>query len=62
MIDRITELEQKIAQAKTVLVESKENYDKDPTSYSARLLLMSTENYLGDLLRELELEKIKNKL
>lgn len=59
MSDKITELEQEIEKTKAVYAESRENYDKDPSSYSARLLLMSTENYLGDLLRRLELEKRK---
>jgi hypothetical protein len=59
MTDRIKHLQREIAKAKAVLAESKANYDSDPSSYSARLLLMSTENYLGDLLRELELERLK---
>lgn len=37
-----------------ILQESKDNYDKDPESYSAQLLLMSAENHLADLLKKLD--------
>ncbi len=51
------ELEKLIAQiekTKVILAESQQNYEKNPESYSARLLLMSTEGYLTDLLKELD--------
>ncbi|BHH85914.1 hypothetical protein [Desulforhopalus sp. 52FAK] len=47
-------LKEQIEKTKTILVESRENYEKNPESYSAQLLLMSTENYLADLLKELD--------
>jgi hypothetical protein len=45
---------EQIEKTKVILAESQENYEKNPESYSARLLLMSTEGYLTDLLKELE--------
>lgn len=54
-MDTIESLKEQIEKTKTILAESRENYDKDPESYSAQLLLMSTENYLADLLKELDI-------
>ncbi|MDJ0621657.1 MAG: hypothetical protein QNJ17_01760 [Desulfocapsaceae bacterium] len=50
----IESLKEQIEKTKVILAESQENYQKNPDSYSAQLLLLSTENYLGDLLKELE--------
>ena len=47
-------LKEQIAQAEVVLAESKENFEKNPEDYSARLLLMSMENHLADLLKQLD--------
>jgi len=50
----LTELEkilEEIEKTELILKESRENYDKNPDNYSARLLLMSVENHLADLLR-----------
>lgn len=58
MNEREKLLEQ-IEKTKVILAESKENYEKNPESYSARLLLMSTEGYLTDLLKELEALRTK---
>lgn len=52
---KIESLQEQIVKTKVILAESQENYQKNPESYSAQLLLLSTENYLGDLLKELEL-------
>lgn len=52
---KIESLKEQIEKTKVILAESQENYRKNPDSYSAQLLLLSTENYLGDLLRELEI-------
>ena len=52
---KIESLKKQIEKTKVILAESQDNYQKNPESYSAQLLLLSTENYLGDLLRELEL-------
>lgn len=50
----IESLRQQIEKTKIVLAESQENFEKNPNSYSARLLLMSTENYLHDLLKQVD--------
>lgn len=50
----IEELEKEIEKTKVILSESQENYNKNPEDYSAQLLLLSTENYLADLLKELD--------
>lgn len=47
-------LKEQIEKTKIILAESQENLDKNPDSYSARLLLMSMENYLADLLIQLD--------
>jgi|APLow6443716910_1056828.scaffolds.fasta_scaffold1086765_1 predicted tellurium resistance membrane protein TerC len=47
-------LKEKIEKAKGVLAESRENFEKNPENYSARLLLLSTEIYLADLLKQLD--------
>ena len=56
-MDYTSSLEQQIEKTKVILEESRENFAKNPESYSAQLLLMSTENYLADLLRELDAVK-----
>ena len=53
-MDQVEKLMEQIEKTKVILAESQENYEKNPESYSARLLLMSTEGYLTDLLRELD--------
>lgn len=50
----IDSLKEQIEKTEVILAESRENFEKNPDSYSARLLLMSTENYLADLLKELD--------
>jgi hypothetical protein len=47
-------LKEQIKKTEIILAESRENLAKNPDSYSARLLLMSTENYLADLLKQLD--------
>ena len=59
-MSRVDELKKEVEKAEAVLAESRANYEKNPENYSARLLLMSTENYLADLLRELDLELRKS--
>lgn len=51
-IDKIVE---EIKKTEQILLESKENYNKKPDDYSAKLLLMSVENHLADLLRRLDM-------
>lgn len=53
-MDDITSLKEQIEKTKVILSEFQENYVKNSESYGAQLLLMSTENYLADLLRELD--------
>jgi hypothetical protein len=53
-MNTIESLKEQIEKTKTILAESQEYFDKNPEDYSAQLLLMSTENYLADLLRELD--------
>lgn len=52
-------LKEQIAQAEVVLAESRENFEKNPEEYSARLLLMSMENHLADLLKQLDMRDEK---
>ena len=47
-------LKAQIEKTEVILAESRENYEKNPDQYSARLLLMSTENYLADLIKKLD--------
>jgi hypothetical protein len=47
-----------IEKAKAVLAESRENYGNNPDDYSAQLLLMSVENHLSDLLKQLDEENV----
>ncbi len=47
-------LQEKIQKAKKVLAESLENLQRNPDDYSARLIVVSMENHLGDLLKELD--------
>ncbi|SHO50043.1 hypothetical protein [Desulfopila aestuarii] len=53
-MDQIDSLREQIAKTEVILAESRENFEKNPDSYSARLLLMSTENYLADLLKQMD--------
>jgi hypothetical protein len=54
-MSQIDTLREKIEKAKVVLAESRENFEKNPENYSARLLLLSTEIYLADLLKQLDI-------
>ncbi len=56
---RINLLKEQILQTEKVLAESRENLNQNQDSYSAKLLLVSTENYLNDLLIELHNEHSK---
>ena len=53
----IDSLRSQIEKAEVILAESRENFDKNPDDYSARLLLVSIENHLSDLLKQLDAEK-----
>lgn len=53
-MDHINSLKEQIEKTQGILAESQENFVKNPESYGAQLLLLSTENYLADLLKELD--------
>ncbi len=53
-MSEIDSLREQIEKTKIVLAESQENFEKNPKSYSARLLLMSIESYLADLFTRIE--------
>lgn len=55
-------LEEELAKARAILAEAQENFTKHPEEYSAQLLLLSTENYIADLLRELDVLEMQNNL
>jgi hypothetical protein len=53
-MNNLDSLKEQIKKTKGILEDSQENFTNNPESYSAQLLLMSTENYLADLLKELD--------
>jgi hypothetical protein len=57
MIDQIASLKQQIEKAEIIQAESRENFEKNPDDYSAKLLLISIENHLGDLHQQLDVEE-----
>ncbi len=54
IMSEIDSLKEQIAKTEVILAESRENFEKKPDEYSAQLLLMSTENHLADLLKQLD--------
>lgn len=54
-MSEIDSLREQIEKTKIVLAESEQNFQRNPNDYSARLLLISTENYLADLLTKIEI-------
>ena len=50
----IDAIKEQIEKTETILAESRENFEKNPGEYSAQLLLMSTENHIADLLKQLD--------
>lgn len=57
VMSEIDSLKEQIEESEAILVESRENYEKNPDQYSAKLLLMSIENHLADLLKQLDILK-----
>jgi hypothetical protein len=53
-MSEIESLKEQIEKTEALLAESREYYEKNPDQYSAKLLLMSTETYLADLLKQLD--------
>ena len=60
-MNRIDSLKREIEKTEGILAESLEYYDKNPENFAAKLLLMSTENHLGDLLKQLYAEELQLK-
>ena len=59
--DKIDSIREQINKTEIILAESRENLLNNQGSYSARLLLISTENHLEDLIRQLHDEEAKLK-
>jgi len=57
-MNHVDSLKEQIEKTKGILEESQDNFRKNPDTYSAKLLLMSTENYLADLLKELDAAEV----
>lgn len=63
-MSEIESLKLEIKKTESILAESQKYYKDNPDDYSAKLLLLSTENYLSDLIRKLDvlmLQQIKTK-
>lgn len=58
-MSEIDSLREQMEKAEAILLASRENYEKNPEEYSAKLLLMSIENHLADLLQQLDALKGK---
>lgn len=58
----IDALKEQIDKTRIILEESRQNYEKNPDDYSAQLLLLSTENYLSDLLQQLDILQMQKDL
>ncbi len=56
-MNHIDSLQEQIEKTKEILAESQQNFNKNPNDYSAQLLLMSVENHLTDLLKQLHVEE-----
>lgn len=50
----VDKIKEEIEKAEKILAESIENLKNNPDDYSAKLIVMSTENYLNDLLKKLD--------
>lgn len=59
IMDKNDSLREQINKTEMILAESRENLLNNQGSYSARLLLISIENHLEDLLRQLSDEEAK---
>lgn len=53
-MNEIAEVKEKIKEAEGVLAESIENLKNNPDDYSAKLIVVSMENHLSDLLKKLD--------
>lgn len=50
----VDQIKEEIEKTEKVLAESIEYLKEKPDDYSAKLIVMSTENYLNDLLKKLD--------
>lgn len=58
----IAELEEQLEKARVILGDAQENYQKNPEDYSAQLLLLSTENYISDLMQQLDVLQMQKNM
>jgi len=56
-MDQIDSLNEQIKKAEVIRADSLENLKNNPDDYSAKLLMMSIENHLTDLFKQLDIEK-----
>ncbi len=54
MKSEIEAIQEQIRKTEVIVTESRVNLKENPDSYSAKLLLMSVETHLGDLLKKLD--------
>ncbi len=54
MMSEIEAIKEQIRKTEKIVTESRENLKENPDSYSAKLLLLSVETHLGDLLKKLD--------
>lgn len=62
MLEKIKSLKEEIEKTQKILDESSQNLEKNPNDYSARLLYLSTENHLSDLLRKLDIAEMQQNI
>lgn len=61
-MNQIATLKTEIDRAKPILDQALENLRQNPDDYSARLLALSMENYLSDLLHKLDIAQMQHDL
>ena len=54
---QLDSLNEQIKKAEAIRADSLENLKNNPDDYSAKLLMMSIENHLTDLFKQLDIEK-----
>lgn len=54
-------IKEQIKKAEKILTESRHNLDNNPEDYSAKLLVVSMENHLSDLYKQLETDRTSSK-
>lgn len=56
-MSKVESIKEQIEKVQVILEESLENLKKNPDDYSAKLLVLSTENHLMDLYKKMDAEK-----